>query len=210
MATKKIYFVRHGEAAGNVTGFTQVATTPLTETGHRQASIVAERFATIPLETVMASYMDRAQDTARYIAAKKKLEVETVEYFHEWIKPTSIHGLAHTSAEYQSYMAIEQQYYTNPTWRFEDGENYTDVLERISAGVAMLEARPEQHIVVVSHGRALRFLMSYLLHKKQLTAEIEQLTHTSMVMSNTGITLFEYDTKGWKLVTWNDTAHFAE
>jgi len=53
-------------------------------------------------------------------------------------------------------------------------------------------------------------LMSYLLHKKVLTPDIEMLTATSMEMSNTGVTLFEVDDTNWKLITWNDTAHFAE
>ena len=32
-----MYFVRHGEAAGNSGGFTQVATTPLVSKGYQQA-----------------------------------------------------------------------------------------------------------------------------------------------------------------------------
>ena len=210
MSVKKIYFVRHGEAEGNVGGFVQSPNTPLTEIGHKRASIVAERFRSLSIQTVMASYMDRAQDTARYIATAKNLSLETTEFFHEWLTPTSLHGALHSSEIYQAYGKATNEFYTDHDWHFEDGENFYDILTRIANGIAMLEERDEEHIVVVSHGRVLRFLMSYLLHKKVLTPDIEMLTATSMEMSNTGVTLFEVDDTNWKLITWNDTAHFAE
>lgn len=210
MSVKKIYFVRHGEAEGNVGGFTQSPNTPLTEVGHRQAATVAKRFQSLPIQTVMASYMDRAQDTARYIATAKNLSLETTEFFHEWLTPTSVRGALHTSEMYQAYSKATKEFYTDPDWRFEDGENFTDILTRITNGIAMLEERDEEQVVVVTHGRVLRFLMSYLLHKKVLTPDVEMLTATSMEMSNTGITVFEVDGTSWKLVTWNDHAHFAE
>jgi len=209
-SNKIIYFVRHGQAAGNSGGFSQTASTPLTDTGHEQAQMVAKRFAALPVDAVLASTMDRAKDTATYIAKEKGLSVETVEYFHEFTKPSSIHGAAHDSELYRSYMAEEQQRYTDPNWRFEDGENFSDILKRVSAGVDMLETRPEEHIVVVSHGRLLRFLTSYLLHKRDFNAEIEQRTSTSFYATNTGITVFTYTDGKWQLLTWNDHAHFAE
>jgi len=210
MATKKVYFVRHGEAAGNAGGFSQLATTPLTEVGHTQASQVAERFRTISVEVVCASYMDRAQDTARHIAQVKNVEVETLEYFHEWLKPTSVQGATHESAAYIEYQQLENIHYTDPDWRYEDGENFADIFARVQAGISELESRPEEHMVIVTHGQLLRFITSYLLHKKQLTADIEQRTATSMVAVNTGITTFCYEEGVWKLLTWNDIAHFAE
>jgi probable phosphoglycerate mutase len=208
--TKRVYFVRHGEAAGNVGGFSQTATTPLTEIGVTQAATVAQRFSNLPIEAVLASRYDRAHKTAEPIASITGLSVVTTEYFHEWEKPTSVQGAAHTSDIYQAYMATEQTHYTDPTWRFEDGENFGDIHDRIAAGVASLEERPEQQIVVVTHGRVLRFLVSYLLHKKELTAAIEQQTATSMKAVNTGITVFEFNGTSWQLITFNDIAHFAE
>ncbi len=209
MAKKRVYFVRHGEAEGNKQGFAQTANTPLTQIGYQQAQKVAERFTHLPVDIVFASVMDRAQQTASCIAQVKGLDVVSTEFFHEFTRPTSVQGAAHTSEVYQAYMMSERKHYTDPQWRFEDGENFADVLQRVSDGISMLEARGEEHMVVVSHGRLLRFIASFLLHQKQLTADIELRTSQSMRMTNTGITLFEYDTQ-WTLVTWNDHAHFAE
>ncbi len=210
MPIKRIYFVRHGEAEGNVGGFTQTPTTPLTEYGHSQAKKVAERFGGIPVEVVLASHMDRAQDTASYIATKKGLTVETTEFFHEVMRPSSLRGAAHDSSAYKDFLTAEAENYGDPAWRFEDGENFSDILARVTEGVSMLEQRSEQQMVVVSHGRLMRFLVSYLLHKKQLTPAIEYMTATSMRAHNTGVTLFECKGTEWTLITWNDTAHFAE
>ena len=207
---KRVYFVRHGEAEGNSGGFSQTPTTPLTEKGKEQAQVVAKRFTSLPIEHVFASTMDRAQETAAAIAAEKGLTVETSEYFHEWLKPTTVQGASYESEAYKTYMAAEKAEYTNPDWRYEDGENFADILQRVSEGVAMLEEHEGKELVVVSHGRLLRFLTSFLLHKKQLTAETEQLTSISMQAVNTGITLFTYEKGEWKLVTWNDCAHFAQ
>lgn len=210
MATKKIYFVRHGESAGNAGGFTQTATTPLTDAGRAQAAKMAERFRTLPVQVVLASHMDRAQETASYIAKEKGLTVETTEFFHEVMRPTSIRGAKHEDPAYRAFLEAEAVNYADPHWRFEDGENFSDILNRVASGIAMLEERDEAHVVVVSHGRLLRFITSYLLHQKQLTPAIEWQTAYSMVASNTGITQFECDGTTWKLITWNDTAHFAE
>lgn len=210
MSVKKIYFVRHGEAEGNVGGFTQTLTTPLTEYGRSQAKRVAERFRALPVEVVLASHMDRAQDTASYIAVEKGLTVETTEFFHEVMRPTSLRGASHESEAYKDFLSIEAEHYEDPDWRFEDGENFSDILARVTEGVSMLEQRSEHYVVIVSHGRLMRFLVSYLLHKKQLTPAIEYMTATSMRAHNTGVTLFECKGTEWTLITWNDTAHFAE
>jgi len=208
--TKKVYFVRHGEAAGNSGGFSQTPTTPLTTTGEAQAQKVAQRFKDITVDTVLASHYDRAQNTAKPIASIKDLPLETTEYFHEWVKPTSVQGAAHSSEAFTSYMQTEKANYTNPEWRFEDGENFADILSRVSSGIEMLEQHKSEHIVVVTHGRLLRFITAYLLHRKELTAKIEQRTAASMWVTNTGITLFEFEDASWRLRTFNDIAHFAE
>ena len=206
---KRVYFVRHGEAEGNRGGFSQTHSTPLTEHGHKQACVVAERFKSIDIETVLASTMDRAQETAKYIAEIKGLPVTPTEYFHEVTKPTSVQGKIHTSEEYITYEELFAENYADPTWRFEDGENFTDLLDRVEKGITMLENQSAQNIVLVSHGRLLRFITSYLIHNKMLDARTEYVTAGSLRATNTGITVVEYDQR-WRLITWNDVAHFAE
>ena len=50
---KNIYFVRHGESEGNQARLYQSAETSLSENGHNQAKLIADRFANIEVETII-------------------------------------------------------------------------------------------------------------------------------------------------------------
>lgn len=207
---KRVYFIRHGETEGNIGGFSQTSATPLTERGQQQAVRVSDRFTSLKIDEVWASSYDRAQKTAQPIAEVCNCEVLTSPFFHETIKPSKLAGKPHDSDEYKEFTAMQKIHYTDPSWRMEDGENFEDVLTRVSDGIRSLEEAETENIVLVSHGRLLRFIVSYLIHQKNLTADIELTTSKSMVMTNTGITVFDFDGDTWKLLTWNDHAHFAE
>lgn len=55
-----VYLVRHGESEGNKSQTYQFPETELSETGKRQAEILAERLAKIPIDFVYASILKRA------------------------------------------------------------------------------------------------------------------------------------------------------
>ena len=210
MNKKRIYIVRHGEAEGNVQGFSQTDTTPLTETGEKQASIVADRCKALPIEAVYASRMRRAQQTAAHLAKLANIDVVETEYFHEFTKPSSVQMLPHEDEAYQVYAKAEKESYADSNWRYEDGETFADIRKRVEAGLTFLEECPYSHIALVSHGRLIQFMVAYVLHNQQLSAAVEQQLAERMVVTNTGITVFEYDQDVWKLITFNDFAHFAE
>jgi probable phosphoglycerate mutase len=52
---KNIYFVRHGESEGNQARLYQSAETSLSEKGHLQAKLIAERFDNIEIEIIISS-----------------------------------------------------------------------------------------------------------------------------------------------------------
>lgn len=207
---KRVYFVRHGETEGNIGGFSQDHATPLTTRGVSQAETVSTRFGALAVDTVLASKYDRAQATAQPIAVVCDCDVVTTEYFHEVENPSWVRNKPHDSEEYIRWKKELQANYTDPEWRCDDAENFQDLLDRVSAGITSLENSPQENIVVVTHGRLLRFIAAYLLHQRELSAAIELQTSHSMFMTNTGITVFDYDGDVWKMITWNDHAHFAE
>lgn len=208
--SKQVYFVRHGEAEGNKYDFSQSPSTPLTATGRQQAVALAKRFSSLPVDRIISSTMKRAQDTAQYLGDAKGLPVETVDWCHETLKAKSLAGQSRQSTVYQDYLQNERANWANPNWRYEDGENFADILARVERGITWLEAQPETAIVVCTHGRFLRVLVSYLLHQKQLTAELELQTAAVLQDKNTGITWFTNQGQEWQLITWNDHASFAE
>jgi len=77
---KIIYFVRHGEAEGNVSLRFQSPETPLTDIGHQQAMIVAKRCKGLDAELIISSSMARAKQTADYIKAETNLSVEYTDF----------------------------------------------------------------------------------------------------------------------------------
>ncbi|MCA9366127.1 histidine phosphatase family protein, partial [Candidatus Kaiserbacteria bacterium] len=146
---KRIYFVRHGEALGNATNISQDATTPLTDTGHAQAKVVAERVAGLGIDHVYTSNMVRAIETGSYIAKTLGLYPEASELFREWSTPESVRGKHHDSPEYEAWLEELTTGYDDPSWRFEDAENFADLLKRAEEGVELLESSQHQHILVV-------------------------------------------------------------
>ena len=80
--------VRHGEANHNVTwsgvivdyleeGEKRILDTELTETGRRQAQLVAERLKTEKIDLVTSSDLRRARDTALAVASPHNIQVRT-------------------------------------------------------------------------------------------------------------------------------------
>ncbi len=208
---KTIYFVRHGESEGNVARTSQGIKTPLTDTGHKQAKRLAERCKDLEITKIYTSDMTRAIDTGDHIAQTLDLEPESSPLFREWMTPASVQGKTYDSPEYQAFSTSFKQSYTDPNWRYEDAENFHDLLKRGKESVAFLECSPEDKILVVSHGKYMRFLLALIIHQENLTPELHMQIYGSVRESNTGITVFIIkDTKEWNLITWNDHAHFAE
>ncbi|HEU4677643.1 MAG TPA: histidine phosphatase family protein [Candidatus Paceibacterota bacterium] len=68
----RVYFVRHGERADNSDSIFASRDIPITELGKRQAGLLAERFASIPIDAIYASPYVRTRETAEIINAVKK------------------------------------------------------------------------------------------------------------------------------------------
>ncbi len=75
-----LYVVRHGETDYNVARrICGHAEAQLTEKGYQQAELVAEKIAKqgIQIDRLLASPLTRAQETARKIAERNQLTIET-------------------------------------------------------------------------------------------------------------------------------------
>lgn len=80
-----LYATRHGQTAWNagdiISGVTDI---PLSEEGLRQAQELAEQAAQLPICRIIASPMQRAQQTAQAVADRLHLPVQTDERLREW------------------------------------------------------------------------------------------------------------------------------
>ena len=208
--TKTIYLIRHGQTDGNATPQFMPRTAPLNELGHQQAKLVAERCKALGADALVSSTMTRAVETAEYIAAATGLKVESSDHFIELLKAESMIELLKASEE---GIALHATYIAAYKYgeKYEDAETYSDVQDRITAGLTLLEEHPADNIIVVSHGEFLRSLLIRTLFGDNIGGEAELQAKGAMEhLTNTAISTFTFNDGVWRLKMWNDHAHFAD
>ena len=212
---KTILFVRHGQSVDNASTVFQSINSPLSKKGIDQSKSIAKRLSKIQYETLIASPIQRAMETAVIISKKTRKDIVYSDLFVERIKPDEIDGKPWTDKKANKiWRAWEETLYT-PGIRVSNGENYDDTIIRVDEALAFLEKRPEQTLVVVTHGYFLRAIIARVLVGNNLTGKIMKQFQEKASMQNTGITVLEYkdafeEEYAWRLWTYNDHSHFAE
>jgi broad specificity phosphatase PhoE len=207
---KRIYFVRHGETISNVEELIQGLGDPLTEEGERQARIVAARVKDLKIDALISSDALRAHETAKAIAQETGLSIELSPLFRENKRPTSLEGKRRGDEECVRYYAEKDLRAHEYDWRFEDEENYSDFITRGAEALRYLEGRPEEDIMVVTHGHFLRCMLMTMVMGDGVTPQVWDAFAKGFAITNTAITVGLYDGDRWRVLTWNDHAHFAE
>lgn len=149
MLAQTIHLVRHGEVEnpggiiyGRLPGF------HLSERGRRQAAAAAERLKDADIGAIWASPLERAQETATFIAERHGLAVTTDDRLLESVN--SFEGVGKTA-----YALLR-----NPRhwWRFRNpmkpswGESFRDIQARMTSAVTdAIGAAGGREVVVVSH-----------------------------------------------------------
>lgn len=150
-----LYLVRHGRTQANASGLLQGRLDPpLDELGHRQAAAVAKRIG--PVDEVIASSLQRAQDTAGYFGD----EIVTDD---RWIEVAY--------GEYEGVPVGEvppevwQSWRTNREFATPGGESFGALDARVRGACADLADRLEgRNIVVVSHVSPIKSAVSWALN----------------------------------------------
>jgi len=211
---KTVYFVRHGESADNVAPVFQSPDSPLNEKGRGQAERIAERASKLPFDALIASPFRRAGETAQAVAAATGKSVEYSELFVERVKPTSINGKPYTDEHANTlWRSWEESLFTSGM-RVEDGENFDDLVARADKALDFLLNRPEQSLLVVTHGYFLRTIVSRVLLGDLLSGEASRRFQMKVATQNTGITVLRYNAAfeedpAWRLWIFNDHAHLG-
>ena len=211
---KRIYFVRHGESEGNISGKWHGEEGSLTELGREQAAFLGERFKKIPTEVLISSPVLRAKQTAAFITEKTGLPVEYSALFSEQQIPEALKSLPEkNSPEAQSILQTLLEHAHDPAWHYDSEENIQELGQRAAAALMYLRERPEETIAVVTHGMFLRALVASMLFGDSYSIEEYLKIQQFLVTRNTGITVAEWDNEHapdrWRLITWNDHAHLG-
>jgi alpha-ribazole phosphatase len=152
-----VFLVRHGHTAANKTRYLGWEDEPLDAVGLEQAQDVAARLADETIDAVYASPLARARDTARPLAAARRLDPLTREALKE-INYGEYQGLAKDGRP----LNIRREHALTP---LPGGESLRDVAVRIAAFFAELTPRigAGARIAIVSHFWTSRILFGTLL-----------------------------------------------
>src|SRR3989338_1862110 len=211
MATKIIYFVRHGETELNAKGIRQGPEGSLSAKGREQALATAKRFPKHKgrPEVIISSTYQRTKETANIISEELKMPVEYCDLLVERRNPSEIIGHEGGEREVRKIVdQIDKSYHTDDL-RYSDEENFEDLKERARKLLFYITERPEERIIMVTHGIFLKMVVSYMLHGEKLTAsEYNKLSYFNPI-DNASMAICSYTTHffkkdEWKLIVWND------
>jgi broad specificity phosphatase PhoE len=208
---KKIFFIRHGESDDNIRNVESRDTTELSPQGERQATSLAERFTNLPLDHIVSSSLNRAQQTGAIIGKRNNVSVKTSDLFVERRVTSEMYGKSFDSAEFRDQYAILAKNYFIAGARLADEETFEDIKERAKKAVTHLEKSESESIAVVTHGMFLAMLIAYITFGETVSPREFTQIFSTFKSSNTGLTLCEFfpESKAWKIITWNDQAHLG-
>ena len=201
---KEIYIIRHGETEYNRLRLIQGSgiDADLNQTGIQQRNAFFEKYSHIDFEVVLTSKLKRTHQTvAPFI--EKGISWEQWEEINEmnWGAHEGKKGTPEMRQEYANMIKEWQQ--ENFDYSLPDAESANDLAKRIRRFVDHLPTRAEQKILICSHGRAMRCLLSVLKGKSLL--DMENNKH-----SNTGLYKVIWDGSQFKVVLENDTSHLPQ
>jgi len=201
----RLIFVRHAEALGNKTRrFHGWTNSGFTEKGHLQAKRVAERFKDVDIDVIFSSSLQRAFQTAKYIADIKGLQVITSENLRE-INGGDWEDVAWSELEQRwpdEYEAWENRPHK---LKMPNGESMEEFQDRLLGEImSIIKANEGKNICIVTHGTAIRAM---LCHFRSCT--LEEMVNVEWC-DNTAITVIDYDDGVFTIVTEGDSSHLGK
>ena len=161
MNTTKLYLIRHGETEQNKTGVLMGSTdTPLNDHGRLQAASLRERINALEVDSIFASPLSRAVETATLVfgeQARIVTDTSLQEYhFGEW------EGM-HFSDISKQYPEVWRMWLTD--WeqtRIPGAEPFAAFKVRVISMVEeIVRNHPGRRVAVVSHGGCIRSILAH-------------------------------------------------
>ncbi|MHC2992409.1 phosphoglycerate mutase [Pontibacter sp. HJ8] len=205
MSSKKIYIIRHGQTDFNLQGIVQGSgvDSSLNQLGQQQAAAFFKKYKDIPFDKVYTSSLKRSMESV-----KGFLELGIPHEQHSGLNEINWgtrEGTRITPEEDAYYHGILQTWSEGNTGVcIEGGESPDLVAERQKPFVDLMLSRPEEKTVLICmHGRAMRILLSQLLHYPLRC--MDQFEHLNLC-------LYQLDFTGTMFVVkkYCDLAHLKE
>jgi phosphoserine phosphatase len=198
---KLIYLIRHGETDLNRQRIVQGSgvDSSLNDLGRAQGQAFFDMYQHVPFEAVITSRLKRTHETVHHFLQaglpwKMTADINEISWgTHEGRAgtPKMIEEYEHVVAQWQAH---------NYDVGLPEGETANQIAERCQRFVNYMRVRPEKTLLVCSHGRAIRCLLTCFLEKP--LAMMESYEH-----SNTGLFLIRQKNGVFLMEKQNDIAH---
>lgn len=201
---KKIYFVRHGETDWNKKKILQgKLNSSLTDFGIEQTQKLSQKIATLNIQIIISSPLERAIQTSKILSngiipivtdnlieemGFGELEGKTKEYFSKTY-PKEYRNLWNNATQY------------DPS-EF-NGETFEELYGRAKQFLIKLKNIDNDKILVVSHGMMLK--MIYLIIRNHSLSEFWQ----EPVQANTSITTVSLHNNNFSIEEFSNTDHLS-
>lgn len=181
-----LLFVRHGQTTWNVENRLpgQIAGVALTETGKEQAARLGEALSSLPISAIISSPLERARDTAAYIAKGRNIEMQ----FEPDLMDTDIgHWAGKVIKELAQNDPGWKAYVKDPTVAPEGVETFPQVQSRVVAAVKRWLAKDiGAYPVFVAHADVIKLLVAYY-------TGLEAGRASSLMIENASVSLVEIE-----------------
>lgn len=194
-----VYFVRHGRTQLNDKHIHQSPSTPLSPKGREEVLSVAESLRAVSPDLLLTSEYTRALETARIIGSRVGLTPVMNGLFYEIERPSHLFATSIYHPKTFWYLLQTFLHRNNPSWRYRDAENFSDMKKRAEKALLYLESLKDTHtsVVVVSHTVFLHMLISYMCRHRMLDMrDLVRVLFESERMHNGGIVHAEYIGEG--------------
>lgn len=172
---KQLYFVRHGQTEWNAIARMQGQwNSDLNEIGREQAETNGYLLASLGIERIFSSPLDRTRQTTEIINQHMSIPVDFDDRIMEWdCGDWSGHLYAEIADKWPvDWAALQDDRFHT---RAPNGENYPDMFDRARPFLRDIHECEEQHIAIVSHGMIGKVMVSELLNLgEQETLAIHQ------------------------------------
>ena len=196
-----LYILRHGETEFNRLGIVQGSgvDTELNDTGREQARAFYETYQEIDFQLVVTSELRRTHQTVRQFLEKNIPWIRTPDINEiSWGEHEGLPATPARTMVYQWMVSEWQQ--GNLDASLPKGETAAELTNRVGRFIEWIKTRPEKQILVATHGRTLRCLVTLL--KGLEPAQMEHTPH-----ANTGLYVVRYQDDAFVVELENDTSH---
>ena len=200
-----LYILRHGQTELNRLSIVQGSgiDAELNDMGYAQAKAFYEAHQHVDFELIVTSKLRRTHQTVqgfldKNIPWEQNPDLNEISWgIHEG-KPQS------PEQNERYYRMIEAWKSGDLDASIEKGESASQLLARIDRFIEWVKTRPERRILVATHGRAIRCLITRL--KGLPATAMEEMAH-----SNTGLYIAHLQPDGtWFFELENDTSHLND